>query len=80
MNFELYSRIALSEDIPQHNLRCGDIATVVDKHRGINNEIGYSLEIFNAVGETIDVVVVSENQIEHLEGNEILHVRHLEVA
>ena len=80
MTFELYSRIALREDLPHHNLRLGDIATIVDKHLGMNNEVGYSLEVFNALGETIDVVVVSENQIEPLMENEIFHVRQLEAA
>lgn len=38
---------------------------------------GYSLEVFNAVGETLAVVTVRESQIEPLTNNEVLHVRRL---
>ena len=79
-NYNLFARVALREDLLQYNLQRGDIATIVDKHVGNNNKIGYSLEVFNALGETISVVVVSENQIEPLMKNEILHVRQLEAA
>lgn len=45
-----------------------------------NGEDGYSLEVFNAVGETIAVLVVSESQIEPLMNNEVLHIRVLDEA
>ena len=45
-----------------------------------NGEDGYSLEVFNAVGETISVITVAESQIEPLMSNEVLHVRILESA
>jgi len=79
--YELFTRVALKQDLPEHNLRAGDVATVVEEHVGRpDQETGYSLEVFNAVGETITVITVRESQIEPLNGNEVLHVRQLDEA
>ena len=59
----------------------GDVATVVEYHVGRpGQEPGYTLEVFNAVGESIAVVTVRESQIEPLTANELLHVRPLAEA
>lgn len=79
MAFSLYSKVALKVDVPLHKLRKGDVATIVEAHAGrAGLEQGYSLEVFNAVGETLAVVTVSESQIEPLTNNEIMHVRRLD--
>ncbi len=80
MKFELFTRIALKEDLPKHKLCKGDVATIVEYHPVKNREDGYSLEVLNAVGDTIAVVTVAESQIESLMNNEVLHVRVLESA
>ncbi len=81
MAFELFTRVALREDFPQHRLRNGDVGTIVDRHEGLaGQEDGYSLEVFNAIGETIAVMVVRESQIEPLVSDEVLHVRQLEAV
>lgn len=80
MKFELFTRVALTEDLPQYKLCRGDIATIVEHHPVKNGEDGYSLEVFNAVGETLAVITVAESQIESLMNNEVLHVRVLESA
>jgi hypothetical protein len=80
MAFELFSRVALCEDFPKHQLHRGDVATVVDHHPVEEGENGYSLEVFNALGETIAVLVVAESQIEPLMRNEVLHIRVLDEA
>jgi hypothetical protein len=80
MVFELFTRVALREDFPHHKLRRGDVATLVEHHPVTDGEDGYSLEVFNAVGETIAVLVVSESQIEPLMNNEVLHIRVLDEA
>ena len=78
MKYDLYSRVALAEDLPEHRLCRGDVATVVEHHSGRpGQEPGYSLELFNAVGETVDVVTVRESQIARLTANELLTVRPL---
>jgi hypothetical protein len=78
--FELFTRVVLGEDFPKYQLHRGDIAMVVEHHPVANGEDGYSLEVFNAVGETIAVLVVSESQIEPLLKNEVLHIRVLDEA
>jgi hypothetical protein len=80
MKFELFTRVALKEDLPNYKLCQGDVATIVEHHPVKNGEDGYSLEVFNAVGETIAVVTVAESQIESLMNNEVLHVRVLEAS
>ena len=45
-----------------------------------DEEDSYRLEVFNAVGETIAVFVVSEAQIEPLLNNEVMHTRVLDEA
>jgi len=80
MAFELFTRVALRDDFPNHKLRRGDVATIVEHHPVTNGEDGYSLEVFNAVGETVAVFVVSESQIEPLMSNEVLHIRVLDAA
>jgi hypothetical protein len=81
MTYELFTRVALKTDLPEHRLRSGDVATVVEYHPGRpGQEPGYSLEVFNAVGNTVAVVTVRESQIKPLTSNELLHVRQLAQA
>ncbi|MEK6323321.1 MAG: DUF4926 domain-containing protein [Acidobacteriota bacterium] len=81
MKYELFTRVALNTDLRQHGLRSGDIATVVEYHPGRpGQEPGYSLEVFNAVGDSVAVVTVRESAIVPLNANELLHVRPLAEA
>ena len=78
MKYELLTRVALSTDLAEQGLQRGDVATVVEQHSGRpGQEPGYSLEVFNAVGETIAVVTVRESQIAPLTSKDLLHVRPL---
>lgn len=78
MKYELFNRVALNTDLPNHGLRNGDVATVVEHHPGRpGQEPAYTLEVFNAVGDTVAVVTVRESQIVLLNANELLHVRPL---
>lgn len=78
MKYELFTRVALKIELPEHRLRSGDVANVVEYHTGgRGQEPGYSLEVFDAVGNTVAVVTVRESQIEPLTSNELLHVRQL---
>ncbi len=81
MKFEMFSKVALKTSVPRHRLRRGDVATVVDYHRGRpKQESGYTLEVFNAVGDTIAIITVRESQIEPLSSTEILNARQLAAA
>jgi len=77
MKFKLFEQVALAKDIPEENLRRGDLATIVDSHPANGGEVGYSIEVFNAVGDTIAVTSVQESFLEHLTANQIFHVRQL---
>ena len=77
MKFKLFEQVALAKDIPEENLRRGDLATIVDSHPANGGEGGYSIEVFNAVGDTIAITSVPESSLEQLTANEILHVRPL---
>ena len=70
MKYDLFTRVALAEALPARHLRRGDVATVVEFHSGRpGQEPGYSLRVFNAVGETVDVVTVRESQMTSDGGN-----------
>ena len=76
MKHDLFIRVALTADLPDKHLRRGDVATIVESHPGRpGQEPGYSLEVFNAVGDSVAVVTVRESQIEPLTANELLSVR-----
>ena len=78
MRYEPFSRIALRVDVPDHGLRRGDVATIVDRHPGpAGREPAYSVEVFNAVGETLAVLTLPGGQIEPLTRHEVLQVREL---
>ena len=78
MNLELYKEVVLTLDLPQHNLKAGDVATLVDFVLSPSgDENGCVLEIFNAVGESIAVVTVPLSAIKPLEASEILTTRSL---
>lgn len=77
MKYKLFQQVALAIDIPEKRLRRGDLATVVEHHPAGQGEPGYSVEVFNALGETITVTVVPESFLQELTADEILHVRSL---
>jgi hypothetical protein len=77
MRFELYTDAALARDLPELNLRCGDLVKLVDHHVAPDGEEGYSIEVFNAVGETIAVSTVPASALEALRQDEVLSVRPL---
>ena len=78
MKYDLLIRVALTEDLPERRLCRGDVATVVEYHLGQPGQApGYTLEVFKAAGEPVDVVTVRESQIKRLTAGELLPVRPL---
>jgi len=75
---ELYQRVVLSRHLPEHHLQKGDVLTLIDyvPHPS-GGEDGYILEVFNAVGESINVIAVPMGAVQALKNNEILTVRSL---
>ena len=68
MRYELFEEVVLTKDMPEKRLERGDVATVVEHNPVSDGEDGYSLEIFNGLGDTIAVITVEESAIEPLVG------------
>jgi Domain of unknown function (DUF4926) len=75
MKFELYTDVVLTCDVPEHRLKRGDVVKLVDHHVAPDGSEGYSIEVFNAVGDTIAVTVVPETSLELLREDEVLAAR-----
>jgi hypothetical protein len=78
--YKLFEEVVLKKDIPEKRLRRGDVATIVEHHPVSDGDDGYSLEIFNALGDTISVIAVAESAIEPITKDEIFSVRSLAAA
>lgn len=75
---EMYKEVALTKDIPSENLRKGDVATLIDRvPHPSGGEEGAVLELFNAVGESIAVVVVPLSAVAPLRADQVPAVRPL---
>lgn len=77
MKFDLYTDVALACDLPELGLKRGDIVKLVDHHVAPDGMEGYSIEVFNAVGDTIAVTSVPTTALETLREDEILCARPL---
>jgi hypothetical protein len=81
MSLELYQEVALTLDLPEHQLCKGDIVTLIEKiPHPANGEPGCILEVCNAIGETIAIITVPESAIAPLRADEILTVRSIPQA
>ena len=65
-----YEQVVLIEDLPEHQLKTGDLGTVVMIH---GNHAGYELEIFSAGGDTLDVVTVEASQVRSVPLVRLMH-------
>jgi hypothetical protein len=71
----------MTRDIPEESLQKGDVATLVDYvQHPAGGEEGAILEVFNALGETLDVSTVPISAIEPLRAEHIPSVRLIEPA
>ena len=81
MNLELYQQVYLNHDLPEYQLKKGDIATLIDfVPHPQNQEEGCILEVFNALGESIHVVAIPKSWVVPLQSNQIFSVRTLALA
>ena len=80
MTYKLFDEVTLSKDIPDKRLKKGDVATIVEHHPVSTGEDGYSLEIFNSLGDSIAILTVPESAIESLTSDEIFNVRSYAIA
>ena len=75
MDYKLFSDVVVVRDIPQHQLRSGDIGTVVERHDIAGKETGYSVEFFDALRKTIAVVTLPVSQLRLPQHTDIPAVR-----
>lgn len=75
MAIDLFKRVALRIDLPEHGLRKGDVATIAEHLPGKDCEDGYALEGFNAIGDTIAMITVPQSAVEPLTADAIPSVR-----
>lgn len=81
MKVQLFDRVVLKVDVPDMRLKANDIVTVVEfleARRDLPNS--YCVEAFNAIGWTIAVFTVAEDDIEALTERDVLSKRALESA
>ncbi len=62
MIFSELEVVALTEDLPKHHLRTGDIGTIVDAH-----EDEYTVEFVRQDGHTLALAEVEPHQIRQIQ-------------
>ena len=70
-------RIALTEDLPEHGLKIGDIGMILHIY---TDHKGYEVEFVTLSGELIALVSVYPAQIRPLEQDEIASARRVKTA
>lgn len=78
---KLYEEVALTRNIPEENLKQGDVAVLVEYvPHPAGGEEGAILEIFNAVGESVAVATVPISAIKSLRADQVFMVREMAPA
>jgi hypothetical protein len=66
MKYALFTEMALSRDLPEYGLRRGDVVRLINDYLCPGGREGYSIEVCNAVGDTIAATEVEEAALEPL--------------
>jgi hypothetical protein len=75
---ELYTRVTITRDIAEENLKQGDVAWVIEYlEHPAGGEQGAILEIFNAVGESLRIATVPVSAIAALRADQVPTMRTL---
>ncbi len=78
---KLYEEVALTRNMPEENLKQGDVAVLVDYvPHPTGGEEGAILEIFNAIGESVAVATVPISAIKSLRADQVFMVREMAPA
>ena len=80
MRYKLFEEVVLTKDFPEKGLKKGDVATIVEHHPSHNGDDGYTLEIFNTLGDTIAIITVPQSAIAALSKDTIFSIRSLVAA
>ena len=62
MKFNQFDVVELVADLPDHGIKAGTVATIVDVYA----DGEYEIEITNDDGDTLDCLAVESGQIRHL--------------
>ena len=65
-------RVALTTDLPEYNLKTGDIGTVVLVHQ---EGLGYEVEFLTITGQTITIISLFSSQVRAIGDREIAQAR-----
>lgn len=65
-------RVALTTDLPEYNLKIGDIGTVVLVHQ---EGLGYEVEFMTLTGKTITIISLFSSQVRAIGDREIAQAR-----
>lgn len=76
MRYKLLDCVVLLHDLPDLDLRSGDLGTVVE----VYGPDGIEVEFVKASGETLAVVTISEKDVRPVESADIISVRSLSQA
>lgn len=69
--FELLEVVALTRDLPEHELRAGDVGTIIEVYTPTDFEI----EFVEASGYTRALLTLSSADVRHVTADEMLAVR-----
>ena len=67
-----FDSVVLTVNLPEHNLKRGDVGTIVHFHE---DEAAYIVEFMTFGGDSIAVVTLSRNQVRPALATELPHVR-----
>lgn len=67
--------VVLTNELPEHGLRAGDVGTVVLVHR---NGEGFEVEFVALDGETVAVATLFASQVRSIQRREITNARKVE--
>jgi hypothetical protein len=74
MRFQELDTVVLQRELPEHELRAGDMGTVVFVHE----PTGLEVEFITGSGATVAIVTLEDRDVRARSGDEILTVRRLE--
>jgi hypothetical protein len=69
--------VVLARDLPEHNLKRGDIGAVVHSYK---EGRAFEVEFITGRGDTVAVVTLDSTDVRQMQNEEILHVRKLQAA
>jgi hypothetical protein len=72
--FDLYTEVQLAKDLPELGFIKGDVAIVVEVIN-LKDRTGYCLEFFDGQGNTLEIAVVAEDEIQKPIEHGVVHYR-----